>query len=113
VVRRILNLSARFWRDEDGKPWLDSRPLIQMLPLTDARRPYPLSWEEQNKLFAKLPDYLARMCLFTVNTGTRDQEVCQLRWDWEIPQRLIAIFSAPRAEFFLTLAEHNAQIIRI
>ncbi|MGB5742565.1 MAG: tyrosine-type recombinase/integrase, partial [Sedimenticolaceae bacterium] len=33
----------------------------------------------------ELPDYLARMCLFKVNSGTRDQEVCQLRWDWEVP----------------------------
>lgn len=24
------------------------------------------------------------MCLFKVNTGTREQEVCQLRWEWEI-----------------------------
>jgi hypothetical protein len=25
------------------------------------------------------------MALFKVNTGTREQEVCQLRWDWEVP----------------------------
>ena len=36
-------------------------------------------------LFQALPDHLARMCLFKVNTGCREQEVCQLRWDWEIP----------------------------
>ena len=24
------------------------------------------------------------MCLFKVNTGCREQEVCQLRWDWEV-----------------------------
>ena len=24
------------------------------------------------------------MALFAVNIGCRDQEVCQLRWDWEI-----------------------------
>lgn len=84
VVRRILNLSARLWRDENGLTWLDTAPLIPLLPLTDARRPYPLSWEEQHALFRVLPDHLGRMCLFKVNTGCRDQEVCQLRWDWEI-----------------------------
>jgi len=25
------------------------------------------------------------MCLFKVNTGCREQEVCRLRWDWEVP----------------------------
>lgn len=85
VVRRILNLAARLWRDENGLTWLETAPLIQMLPITDARRPYPLSWEEQHRLFQALPDHLTRMCLFKVNTGCREQEVCQLRWEWEVP----------------------------
>ncbi len=97
VVRRILNLSARLWRDEDGRPWLDTLPLIQMLPLHDARQPYPLGWDEQRRLFSALPGHLARMCLFKVNTGTRDQEVCQLRWDWEIdvPELETSVFIIP------------------
>ncbi|MEE9356140.1 MAG: site-specific integrase, partial [Methylococcaceae bacterium] len=85
VVRRILNLAARLWREENGLTWLDAPPLIQMLPITDARKPYPLGWEEQRKLFLELPGHLGRMCLFKVNTGCREQEVCQLRWDWEVP----------------------------
>ena len=97
VVRRILNLSARLWRDENGITWLDTSPLIQMLPLTDARKPYPLSWDEQRTLFKALPDHLARMCLFKVNTGCREQEVCQLRWDWEIdvPELDLSVFIIP------------------
>ena len=85
VVRRILNLSARLWRDENGLTWLETAPLIQLLPLVDARKPYPLSWDEQHALFKALPDHLSRMCLFKVNTGCRDQEVCKLKWEWEIP----------------------------
>ena len=84
VVRRILNLAARLWRDENGLTWLETAPLIQMLPVTDARKPYPLSWAEQRKLFNAMPGHLARMCLFKVNTGCREQEVCQLRWEWEV-----------------------------
>ena len=97
VVRRILNLAARLWRDEDGLTWLDASPLIQMLPVTDARKPYPLSWEEQRLLFQALPDHLARMCLFKVNTGCREQEVCQLRWDWEVqvPELETSVFIIP------------------
>jgi len=99
VVRRILNLAARLWRDGNGMTWLDTPPLIQMLPVTDARPPYPLSWEEQRTLFKALPDHLARMALFKVNTGCREQEVCQLRWDWEVevPQLDTSVFIVPGA----------------
>lgn len=97
VVRRILNLSARLWRDESGLTWLETAPLIQLLPLTDARKPYPLSWDEQQRLFQALPDHLSRMCLFKVNTGCRDGEVCRLRWDWEIqvPELGTSVFLIP------------------
>lgn len=97
VVRRILNLSARLWRDENGLTWLETAPLIQLLPTTDARKPYPLSWDEQRQLLQALPDHLSRMCLFKVNTGCRDQEVCQLRWEWEIslPELGTSVFLIP------------------
>ncbi len=85
VVRRILNLAARSWRDEYGLTWLETAPLITLLPVTDARPPYPLSWDEQTALFRELPTHLGRMALFKVNTGTREQEVCGLRWEWEVP----------------------------
>ena len=97
TVRRILNLAARLWRDETGKTWLETAPLIQLLPTTDARKPYPLSWEEQATLFQALPTHLARMCLFKVNTGCREQEVCGLRWEWEIkvPELDTSVFIIP------------------
>lgn len=43
TVRRILNLAARLWRDNNGLSWLETSPLIQMLPENDKRPPYPLS----------------------------------------------------------------------
>jgi integrase len=97
VVRRILNLAARAWRDERGLTWLETSPLIRMLPHENARQPYPLSWEEQRLLFQHLPAHLARMALFKVNTGTREQEVVQLRWDWEvkIPDLGTSVFLIP------------------
>ena len=100
TVRRVLNLSARLWRDEHGLTWLETAPLIQLLPLHDARRPYPLSWEEQHRLFKTLPDHLSRMCLYKVNTGCRDGEVCGLRWDWEIdvPELGTSVFLIPGAK---------------
>jgi len=84
VVRRILNLCARLWRDESDRPWLDTAPLIQMQRHPNKRAPYPLSMREQRLLFSELAPHLARMALFKVNTGTREHEVCSLRWSWEV-----------------------------
>jgi integrase len=101
VVRCILNLAARSWRDEHGLTWLETAPLITM-PDTraTARKPYPLAWDEQRRLLALLPGSVAQMALFAVNTGCREQEVCQLRWAWEVPVRELqtSVFVIP-AEF--------------
>ena len=85
MIRRILNLAHQEWLDEFGLTWLSDAPKIKLLPVTDSRKPYVLTWEEQDQLFALLPEYLRRMALFKVNTGLRDQEVCRLRWEWEYP----------------------------
>lgn len=97
VVRRILNLAARMWRDELGLTWLETPPIIQLQDWEDRRPPYPLSWDEQVLLFRSLPAYLATMALFKVNTGTREQEVCGLRWDWEerVPELGTTVFVIP------------------
>lgn len=84
VVRHILNLASRLWRDEQGLSWLETAPLIQLLPVRDARKPYPMSWDEQDKLFGHLRDHLLQMSLFKVNTGCREEEVCNLKWEWEV-----------------------------
>jgi integrase len=85
VVRTILNRAARAYRDDDGRPWLEAvPPLITMLP-ESPRLPYPITWDEQDRLFPKLPAHLGRMVLFAVNTGLRDSNVCGLEWTWEVP----------------------------
>ena len=97
VVRRVLNLAARLWRDESGLSWLETAPMIQLLRATDKRKPYPLSWDEQRLMFRHLPRHLHEMALFKCNTGCREQEVCQLRWDWEVPVPELgtAVFEIP------------------
>ena len=98
VVRRILNLAAGEWLDENGMTWLRSAPKIKLLPQTDSVQPYPLSWDEQRQLLDELPPHLQRMVLFKVNTGCRQQEVCQLRWDWEVqvPELNTSVFLIPK-----------------
>ncbi|WP_342748399.1 hypothetical protein [Solemya velesiana gill symbiont] len=83
LIRRIVNLAASEWIDEHGLTWLQAAPKIKLFPVRGARRPYPLTWEEQNLLFHALPSYLAQMALFAVNTGCRDNEICNLQWAWE------------------------------
>jgi len=97
VVRRILNLCARKWRDEHNLSWLESAPLIEMPAWKDARKPRPITFEEQEALFALLPEELKDMVLFKVNTGCREQEVCGLRWEWEvkIPSLNTSVFVVP------------------
>ena len=41
--------------------------------------------EQQAVFFPELPHYLARMSLFESHSGTREEDVCGLRWDWEVP----------------------------
>lgn len=84
IVRHILNLAAGEWMDEFGLTWLAAAPKIKLIPEHDARKPYPLSWEEQDQLLAALPPHLREMALFAVNTGCRDAEICKLRWEWEV-----------------------------
>jgi integrase len=85
TVRHILNMCAGEWIDGNGMTWLQLPPRIKFLLENDKRKPYPLSWAEQDKLFSELPDYLRKMALFKVNTGCREAEVCGLKWEWEQP----------------------------
>jgi integrase len=97
-VIRVLSLCARKWRDEERRPWLDSVPMLAKLDLKKkVREPYPMTWEEQSILFGELPAHLQTMALFKVNTGCREQEVCKLRWDWEIsvPELGTSVFLIP------------------
>lgn len=74
ILRRILNLAASEWMDEHGLTWLAAAPKIKLLP-----------------------DHLAQMALFAVNTGCRDSEICGLRWEWEVsvPQLETSVFVIP------------------
>lgn len=99
LVRHILNLAAKSWRDEDGRTWLEHAPAITMLTLNGHQRePRPITWSEQRALLPKLPAHLARMALFKLNTGVRDDVVCSLRWDWEIkvPELGVSVFVVPK-----------------
>jgi integrase len=97
VVRRILTLASRVWRDQDNQPWLPVAPLLRMPDWKDAAKPYPLSVDEQRRFFKELPDHLAEMALFAIHTGARENVVVELRWAWEtkIPEIGTSVFLVP------------------
>jgi integrase len=97
IVRHILNLAANEWRDNNNLTWLHNAPKIKLLLKNDVRKPFPLSWGEQERLFKELPQHLRYMALFAVNTGCRDQEICLLKWEWEvkIPEFNTSVFIIP------------------
>lgn len=50
-------------------------------------------------MFAELPEHLRDMNLFAVNTGCREQEICKLKWEWEVKIKELntSIFIIPGA----------------
>ena len=78
VVRRILNLSARLWRDETGKTWLAEAPLLQLLPKTDARPPGPSAGASSAPCLANCrPIWPGWRCLRLIPAaGTRKSAGC-------------------------------------
>lgn len=101
VVRHICELAATEWRLPNGLTWLDKAPKITMLETEDQRPPRPLTWAEQAVLLENLPEHLRKMAIFDLNTGVRENVVCELRWEWEVqinlgPDRLVSIFIVPR-----------------
>lgn len=79
VVTTILNRACRDWR------WIPSVPRIRHVK-GPARVAYPLTWEEQMRLFEKLPNnWELGAALFAVNTGVRKGELFGLRWNDMVP----------------------------
>jgi len=96
VVRAILVRAARSYRHQDGQPWLQTMPLLITMLEETPRLPCPITWDEQDRLFGRLPARLAGMVLFAVNTGLRES-VCKLQWEWEVtvPEVRRSVFVIP------------------
>jgi integrase len=73
-VVTILNKAARVWR------WIPMAPKLEHLKGA-TRQPYPLTWEEQDRLLRCLPtSWDLGLALFAINTGCRKEEIYGLRW---------------------------------
>ncbi len=82
-IRAVLKAASTQWFDDDDHPWLVSIPSLPRLKVPKAGV-RAITLKEQKALIREMPDYLAEMTLFTVNTGLRRGEVTALRWEWEV-----------------------------
>lgn len=73
ILRAMLNMAV-------DREWLAKAPKVQMLPEPE-RRPRWLTYEEEARLLAELPEHLAAMMRFSLSTGLRQRNVVNLRWD--------------------------------
>ena len=96
-MRRIVNLAAGEWFDEQGLTWLQAPAKIKLLANPKRRKPHPLTWAEQSILFQELPSHLAEMSLYGINVGCRAEEIYGLLWAWEekVPELNTSVFIVP------------------
>ena len=73
VVRAILRKAAHEW------DWLDKAPRVGMLP-EPKRRIRWITRDEADRLVAALPEHLAAMARFSLETGLRRSNVTGLEW---------------------------------
>lgn len=71
-------------------------PLVEKVTGPE-KQPYPLEWNEEERLLAELPPHLKQMALFDINTGLRESALIQLRWEWEVnlPELRTSVFVCP------------------
>ncbi len=73
IVRAILRRAAFYWE------WLERVPKVRMLP-EPKRRIRWITRDEAERLMAALPDHLAAMVRFSLETGLRRANVTGLQW---------------------------------
>ena len=74
LIRAILNKAAKEWQ------WLDDVPKITLYREAKRRIRW-LNRSEAERLVAALPEYMADMALFSLNTGLRQRNVLELKWE--------------------------------
>lgn len=73
VIRAVLRKAALDWE------WIDRHPKIRLLPEAK-RRVRWLTQQEAVKLIVELPEHLAAMARFSLETGLRQANVTGLQW---------------------------------
>lgn len=75
-VRALLNKAKKEWEVLEGEV-----PYFKLFKESDNARIRWLTDDEVNKLIKRLPRHSVQMMLFTLETGLREKNITQLRWD--------------------------------
>ena len=90
TVNRVLSLLRAILRTaKEDWEWLDSVPVIKLLPEPLCRVRW-LTHDEADKLLQQLPEHIAAMVRFTLATGLRESNVTGLKWSQIDRQRQCA-----------------------
>ena len=82
LVRAILTRAERDWE------WITKAPKVRLLPEAK-RRVRWLTEDEATRLIAQLPEHLADMARFSLETGLREANVTGLEWSQiDMPRRV-------------------------
>ena len=73
VIRAVLRKACHEWE------WIDRVPMVRMLP-EPSKRVRWLTRNEADRLIAELPEHLADMARFSLETGLRRANVTGLQW---------------------------------
>lgn len=74
AVITVLNKACRVWR------WIPSAPKFLHVD-GEVRKAYPLTWDEQMRLFEQMNEAELFAALFAINTGVRKSELFGLKWE--------------------------------
>lgn len=91
LVRSILKKAVNEWE------WLDRMPMVRLLPEPKRRIRY-LTPEEAERLILELPEHLAAMVRFSLETGLRQANVTGLQWSQVDLPRKVAWIHADQAK---------------
>jgi len=109
VVRAVLRKAVHEWE------WLERTPRIRMLSEPDRRIRW-LTHEEAERLIALLPNHLAAMVRFSLETGLRRANVTGLTWEQVDLDRKLAWIPADQAKnrrpLAVPLSEDAIAVIR-
>lgn len=109
VVQRVLRRAVFEWE------WLDRCPKVRMLDEPSIRIRY-LKPEEAQRLLAELPEHLAVMAGFSLETGLRRANVVGLKWaDVDLIRRRVIVHAAEakgRRNLTVPLTDEAVAIIR-
>jgi integrase len=73
IVRVILRKAAYEWE------WIDKAPKVRMLPKPERRIRW-LTQERAQRLIQELPEHLAALVRFSLETGLRQRTVTYMEW---------------------------------